>query len=753
MTRVSVVTTLVSSRSTASRAAATARSARGPVCVLDLDGDYRAASAERVLTPEEVGLDAHEVGVRRVLLAVDELERWAQPALLRHVLGSESVALAVTPGVLLLRDASDVVELALKHHVVVFARGGVVDDGLWPGPAEAERLGSHGSALVAVSRDAASFVDTWQRLAPDAGDRWLDVVLGLHAHHVVRDGRVVSAWSVTADTDQALAVDLSSLDISAPWLLDPRATATPRIRLSHDDRLREIVHSFVDEVGVERAPRTMTSVGIPLQPHVAALVTAALAAGQPYDSVPDLFDEASSADLTRWLTEPRSAGMIAPYLAEVYGARPELRAAFPTAAAGRSSALTEWAASVGLAEVATAPAPPAAVTGVRNEGLNVVGYLSGELGVGESARLMLSAIDAGGIPHTTVAVTKHLRSRQKAVYRSASSDQLFDVTLLCVNAKETPSVVSSIAPVAKRSYRIGMWYWETEDFPVAQHRGFRHVDEVWVATDFMRAAIEPHSPVPVRTVMPPLPQPGRTIDQAVARARLGLPERPILLFSFDFASIAERKNPWGLIDAFEQAFAPGEGPVLVIKSISGDRSPAPAERLRLRAGDSPDILLVEDYLDADDRDALMAACDCYVSLHRAEGLGLTMAEAMAFGKPVIATAYGGNMQFMTDENSYLVPFAPIAIPVGSGPYTPGATWAAPDLGAAADAMRTVFADLPLAAARGARAAEDMRARHSPSAAGEVIAARLAEIRAERCGPPVPAPRRGPRAAARRILGR
>nr|MCW2729120.1 glycosyl transferase group 1 [Aeromicrobium sp.] len=747
-------TTVVSSRSTATRVAATARSAQGACHVLDLDGSYQPVGAERVLTPQDVGLDAREVSGRRVLLDVEKLERWAHASLLRHVLSTEPVAIAVRPGVVWLRDPVELAELAAAHQVVVFARGGVAVDGRWPGPADAEKLGSYSPAMVAVSRDAVELLDAWQQLAPDATDRWLDVELGRHPHHVVRDDRLVSAWSASADVRSALAVDLSTLDVAAPWLLDPRATATPRIRLSDDSDLRRLVQAFVDEVGVQVPPASVSSVGIPVQPHLANLVASALAAGQTYESIPDVFDPAQSAELSGWLAEPGSAGGIGRYLAEVYAARADLRAAFPSAVAGRSSELLDWAQSVGLAGVETAPAPKAATVGPRSEGVNVVGYLSGELGIGESARLMLSAIDAGGIAHTTVAVTKHLRSRQTAAYRSASSDQLFDVTLLCVNAKETPSVVASVAAVAKGSYRIGMWYWETEDFPSGQHKGFRHLDEVWVATDYVRAAIEPHSPVPVRTITPPLPQPGAAIDQAAARTRMGLPDRPILLFAFDYASIAERKNPWGLVDAFEQAFAPGERPLLVIKSISGDRNPAQAERLRLRVGDSPDILLVEDYLDAGDRDALMAACDCYISLHRAEGLGLTMAEAMAFGKPVIATAYGGNMQFMTDENSFLVPYSPIAIPEGSGPYSPGAMWADPDLDAAAGLMRTVFGDLSQAAARGNRAADDLRTRHSPEVAGRAIAERLAEIRAgRRSSTPPPVAGRGVRGVARRVLGR
>ena len=379
---------------------------------------------------------------------------------------------------------------------------------------------------------------------------------------------------------------------------------------------------------------------------------------------------------------------------------------------------------------------PRAPTGQR-PGVNVVGYLRAELGVGESARLMLDALTAGGIPHATASVDRHLQSRQGATFPVSTSSAPFDTTLLCVNADMTPAVAATVPLLLARSYRIGMWYWEVEDFPSSQHDAFGFVDEVWVATDFIRRAVEPHSPVPVRTVTPPLPRPTAS---SRTRAEIGLPDRPYFLFAFDYLSTVERKNPWGLVDAFEAAFAPGTGPLLVIKSINADRRPRDAERLRLRVAGSPDVVLLEDYLDALDRDALVALCDCYVSLHRSEGLGLTMAEAMALGRPVIATGYSGNLQFMTEANSFLVPWHPVAIPAGCEPYPAGGTWAEPDTAAAAALMRTVWSEPELAAARGRQAAEDLRTLHSPEVTGRQIVARLDEL--------VPA-----RRARRRLGGR
>ncbi|NMR20872.1 glycosyltransferase [Cellulomonas fimi] len=359
-------------------------------------------------------------------------------------------------------------------------------------------------------------------------------------------------------------------------------------------------------------------------------------------------------------------------------------------------------------------------------GLNVVGYLRGELGVGESARLVIRALDAVDVPHRDVAVSRHVQSRQDATFTAIVGDRTFDTTLVCVNADLVADAVEHLPADVRAGYRIGMWYWEVEEFPASMHPAFGVVDEVWSATDFIRDALAPHTTKPVVTMTPPMPSPRPRPD--ATRDSLGLPEGFVFLFSFDHLSTLERKNPLGLIDAFRRSFAPGEGPSLVIKTINADRRIPDAERLRLRAAREPDVMLMEGYLDAGDRDALTALADCYISLHRAEGLGLSMAEAMALGKPVIATRYSGNLQFMDEDNSFLVPWSPVTIPADAEPYPLGGRWADPDLDAAAALMRQVVDAPALAARRGAQAAEDIAVRHSAETAGRAIATRLEEIR-------------------------
>ena len=141
----------------------------------------------------------------------------------------------------------------------------------------------------------------------------------------------------------------------------------------------------------------------------------------------------------------------------------------------------------------------------------------------------------------------------------------------------------------------------------------------------------------------------------------------------------ERKNPLAVVEAFTRAFQPGEGPHLLVKSINGHHRVNELERLRAVAAAPAGCHRPRCVPGARAQIALTASCDCYVSLHRSEGFGLTMAEAMSHGKPVIATGYGGNLDFMTQENSYLVPYELVAVGQDARPYPSTAMWAEPDL--------------------------------------------------------------------------
>jgi glycosyltransferase involved in cell wall biosynthesis len=131
---------------------------------------------------------------------------------------------------------------------------------------------------------------------------------------------------------------------------------------------------------------------------------------------------------------------------------------------------------------------------------------------------------------------------------------------------------------------------------------------------------------------------------------------------------------------------------LVIKSANGDSDAQNREKLRFSIKGRKDIFLVEEYLSRNQLNALVAECQSYISLHRSEGYGLTMAEAMALGKPVIATAYSGNLDFMNNENSILIPYSLVSVGPDAFPYPETSKWAEPDIDKAADAIRKLALD-------------------------------------------------------------
>jgi len=372
-----------------------------------------------------------------------------------------------------------------------------------------------------------------------------------------------------------------------------------------------------------------------------------------------------------------------------------------------------FAATDAVIDVATEPTP----------GVNLVGYLNAELGIGEVARKLMSSLDRAEIDFSTIIYDRTLNRQKHQVDERSSQQAPYDMNVICVNADQLPVFREDVGPAFfEQRYSVGVWFWEVSRFPSASHIAFKLVDEVWAATSFVRDALAAATSKPVHIVPIPLEMPSA---EPIARQQLGLPDRFMFLFSFDFLSIFERKNPLGLADAFTRAFAEGEGPILVLKCINGEHDLESLERLRIATAGRSDIHLLEEYLAPETKNALMAGCDCYVSLHRSEGLGLTMAEAMAYGKPVIATNYSGNVDFMHEGNSHLVPYKLVSIPKGCDPYPVGAEWAEPDLDAAAAAMRRVFDDPAAARELGERARDDILERFSLDRTAAFLAERFA----------------------------
>jgi GT2 family glycosyltransferase/glycosyltransferase involved in cell wall biosynthesis len=359
--------------------------------------------------------------------------------------------------------------------------------------------------------------------------------------------------------------------------------------------------------------------------------------------------------------------------------------------------------------------------------VRVHGFLNGEIGLGEAARGMVASLESAGIDVATESYDGHLNRNDHPFEARPGDGDPYPIDLVCFNADFTGMMLGNGTLTLQGQHTIGLWYWELEAIPAWMTAGLKYVDEVWVGSDFIRNALARVSRVPVLTVPPPvLTHEGRP---SFSRTEVGLPESFVFGFTFDHNSTLARKNPLGVIEAFRKAFAPGEGPSLVIKAINGAQWPESHERLVRAAAQHPDVHLMEQYLPSGVSAAFTGLFDCWVSLHRSEGFGLTMAEAMGWGTPVIGTAYSANLDYMDDANSYLVPYAVGSVPPGVAAYPEGELWAEPDLEAAARIMREVWANPVGAAERGERGRATIRERYNAGAIGSVARARLDAITA------------------------
>ena len=278
-----------------------------------------------------------------------------------------------------------------------------------------------------------------------------------------------------------------------------------------------------------------------------------------------------------------------------------------------------------------------------------------------------------------------------------------------------------------RHVKIGYWFWELEKIPVLWLDAIDKVDEIWVATEFVAEAIRRETSKPVIKIPTPI---DFELKRSYERRYFDLPDGVFLfMFSFDFHSFAERKNPYGLIRAFRRAFPPERKDVgLVVKSINGAKKDGAIEALLDSADNDPRIMLRDGFMGRDEVFGLQSVADAYVSLHRAEGLGLGLAESMYQGKPVIGTGYSGNLEFMNEHNSALVRYS--LTPIKKGEYLyddPGFFWAEPDEDHAAHLMRRMVDDPDYRRTLAERGQQDIRSRFNNKTTAALMQARLKEI--------------------------
>jgi glycosyltransferase involved in cell wall biosynthesis len=747
------------------------------VLVIDDPAGYIDPTAERfeLVTIHDIGLP----DVERMAASYDvmELSTAVKPWLLRHLLqrpGVDSV-MYLDPDIKIFDSLREIEERALEHNVVLTPHftDPLPRDNRKPSEEDILVAGTYNLGFIALgaSKTAEELLDWWsERLEqhcindPERGwfvdQRWIDLAPGLWPGiDVLRDTSFnIAYWNLAT---RQLEIDGDGYRVDGAPLhffhfsgFDPRhpeqlSKHQDRVEISRDPALARICAEYTENLlrnGFEETRRwpygwNEMANGARLDAAARRVHRDAVEAGEFSDSV---FTENGAKRFVAFLREPagsdRTEVPVNRYARAVWDARPDFRRIFPDIHGENGAEFVRWLDATAydtgivaefLPHAPRHPSPPREpAPRVHVEpGINVVGYLSSSRGVGEAARQMLAALEDGGVPTATINTPAAPDEIPKALEGLRNADYPYDTNLICVNADMLPAVAAGLGSrFFDFRHSVGLWFWEVTSFPEQWQPSFDHLDEVWVASEHISEALRPLSPVPVRTVRVPVTP---AEPKRLSRAEMGLPKGFCFLFVFDYRSVFKRKNPLGIVEAFRQAFPPGTGPSLVLKSVCSDEFPDQREALAAAVADRPDIHLIEEKVPVEVKDAMIASCDCYVSLHRSEGLGLTMAEAMYFGRPVIATAYSGNLDFMTGDNSCLVPYKTIEIGDDAPPYPAHGEWAEPDLEYAARMMQKVYEDPDLAAKLGRRGAADIRRTHSLAASCELIEARVAEVRRER----------------------
>jgi glycosyltransferase involved in cell wall biosynthesis len=748
----------------------------GRLAVLVVDGadDLRGQEANfEVLSPADIGCDEFERMAARYDLV--ELATAVKPWLLRFLLGRGAPAVTyLDPDIRVFDSLSRLEQLGIERGLVLVPHNTVPipSDGLRPTQMMIVRAGvfNLGYVTLGAGHQADRLLDWWSErllreclIDPANGyfvdQRWMDLVPGLvsdyvvvrdpefnlaywnlHAHRLRWDGR-----GYTVDDRPLSFFHFSGFDADEPDLLSRHQS---RIQIDDHPAVARICREYASALRTHGHGMTRSlpyryghlSDGTPFDRMLRELFRAGEERGKLLLSP---FEADGDEEFRAWATsqEPEGPAGINRALAWLYRERRDLREAFPDLAGAHRSAYPKWARDHGSAQgfpvwcAQPAPeeeerVPDLDVTSVAAPavGVNVVGYFASELGVGEAARQLVRGLDSVGVPVLPLHGATIPLSRQRHPFSFLDHQAArYPLNVICMNADSLPEFASVAGdPFFSGRYSIGVWFWEvTSAPPGAWGDAFALLDEVWAPSDHIARVIAAVSPIPTTRITIPVEVPA---PAPMPREMFGFgAEEFAFLFTFDYLSVFERKNPLAVIQAFRAAFGRAAGASLTIKTINHEHDPVGRARLHATIADEPDIQLIERCLDPEAKDALTAACDCYVSLHRSEGFGLTMAEAMYLGKPVIATGYSGNLDFMTAHNSYLVDYEVVAVGEGVPPYPAHAEWAEPDVEHAARLMRHVFEHRDEARATGQRAAADIRRTHSARKAGEVMRDRLASV--------------------------
>lgn len=725
-----------------------------------------------ILHTDQIEIEETEVLKMAALYNVTEFATAVKPWLIHTLINRwNEPVIYLDPDIMVFRSLERVRQLASEHQIVVtpHAAQPIPRDKLRVSESEILAAGIYNLGFIAIGVSGIQFLEFWkERLKRECisdptnmrfvDQRWVDFAPAMFDTFILKDPTYnVAYWNLhylDFGVDQESGSYLvngepihffhfSGYNPRVPELLSKYQGGNARILFSECPQLKGMCddyrhqlfkNDYKESISIKYAYASLSN-GMHYDNYMRSAYREALLESEEQESATPPNPYVSADLFLLWLNSRRENMQLSRYLEQVYESRRDLKEHFPDANGSGLYSLLAWCwdeaskgnfdsrlipTEIDFLDEADNTAAADTTLDSRAHGIEIAGYFRAEMGLGELARSTVAAVAATGIPYSTLTDSDVIH-RQNHEFSDLEGNA-HAVNIVCMNADSLTHFAYRMGTkYFQDRYTIGIWAWELEEFPEAFDSSFEYVDEIWGISEFTKNAIAQRSLKPVYA-MPVTVNPPNTVKD-FDLSTLGIPKGYTFLFCFDLLSIYERKNPLALIDAFTKAFTEGEGPVLVIKALNGDKKLADLEKIKIRAHGRSDIIIVDKYLDYADNVGLFSASDCYVSLHRSEGLGLTIAEAMSLGKPVIATAYSGNLDFMDSDNSFLVSYTYGNVPEGCDPYRPGAKWAEPDINEASDLMRWVYENQDEAAAVGERARKDMLENHSPRSLSTFIAER------------------------------
>ncbi|MEW4923982.1 glycosyltransferase family 4 protein [Algibacter sp. 2305UL17-15] len=351
-----------------------------------------------------------------------------------------------------------------------------------------------------------------------------------------------------------------------------------------------------------------------------------------------------------------------------------------------------------------------------NLGLNIVGYTEGEFGLGEAVRLNINAAKSANISLNLINFEK---LKKNAAY-GYSFD--YDVNLIQISLNDLERFFSVIDPTFfQDKYSILFLVWESEYIPSKLKKTVTLFNEIWTPSSYCKNVFKRVFEGPILTV----PHPVEISLTPLSKFNSILNEDKFsFLFIFSYHSSVERKNPFHLIDSFKKAFGTNENVELVIKTSGAKHYKKFERRVAKSVSSQKNIKIIDIELDKNSVNHLIKDCDCYVSMHHSEGFGLTLAEAMYFGKPAIATNYSGNKEFMNDDNSFLVDYELGLIKNPDANFPPETLWANPITEHSIEKLKEVYKNPNLRETKAKNAALYIKEKLSFNAIGLIMSNRL-----------------------------